>query len=85
MFLGGYFRRSTRVGDIAPGQTSAPIRVDLDTPGTYDAIEGRAADGYVRNTFHEHRALPDGNYTIVVSGELPKFDYEFRSSTAPAR
>ncbi|MEZ4458488.1 MAG: hypothetical protein R3E66_01925 [bacterium] len=85
VFLGGDFRRSTRVGDIAPGATSDPIRVDLDTPGTYDKIEGRAGDGYVRNTFHEHRALPDGNYTIVVSGELPKFDYEFRSNTAPAR
>lgn len=75
VFLGGDFRRSTRVGQINPGATSRIIRVDLDTPGTFVSIDGRAGDGYVRHTFDDARNLPDGDYTIVVSGEPPKFRY----------
>jgi len=77
VFLGGDFRRSTRVGSIAPGASSRAIRVNLDTPGTYNKINGNAGDGYVRHGFYDAQDLPNGDYRIVVSGE-PPFNFELR-------
>jgi len=78
LFLGGDFRRSTRIGELGPGETSRAVDVDLDQPGTFDALEGRAGSGYVRHwlSVAEAAAIADGNYAWVVRGEDGALSYE---------
>jgi len=80
VFLGSDFRRNTRIGDLEPGATSAPVTVDLDLPATFDAIEGRAGDGYVRHhlTKEERGAVADGEHAWVVGEAGGELTYEFR-------
>lgn len=77
VFVGGDFRQSHRIGNIAPGQTSDPVTVDLDKPPTYNQLEGRAGAGYVRYR-EASTSLTDGNYTYVVREEADKLIYELR-------
>lgn len=83
VYLGGDFRRSTRIGDLAPGETSTPVPIDLDRPETFNALEGRAGGGYVRHrlTGDELTALADGDYVWVVGGTEGELTY----SLEPAR
>jgi hypothetical protein len=83
--LGGDFRRSTAIGGLAPGETSRAIEVDLDKPGTFDALEGGAGDGYVRHrlTREESAALPDGDYVWIVRGGADGLTYELAPDSAP--
>jgi hypothetical protein len=77
VFVGGDFRQSHRVGNIAPGETSDAVIVDLDQPPTYNQLEGRAGAGYVRYR-DASKSLTDGNYTYVVREEAEKLTYELR-------
>jgi len=77
VFVGGDFRQSHRIGNVAPGETSESVIVDLDRPPTYNQIEGRAGIGYVRYR-DERKSLTDGNYTYVVREEADKLTYELR-------
>ncbi|MBL8921210.1 MAG: hypothetical protein JNJ54_20270 [Myxococcaceae bacterium] len=77
--LGSDFRRNTRIGALAPGETSAPVGVDLDRPETFNGLEGRAADDYVRHhlSAEETSGLADGDYRWVVSGAPGALMYRF--------
>lgn len=78
VFVGGDFRRSTRVGALAAGETSGPVAVDLAQPGSFDALEGQASGGgYVRHrlTAEESQAVADGDYAWVVREAGGAFSY----------
>lgn len=85
LFIGGDFRRSTRLGELLPGATTAPVPVDLAQPGSFDALEGQAGSGYVRHrlTPEESAALGDGDYTWVVRGTDGALTYELVPQTRP--
>lgn len=85
LYLGGDFRRNTRIGDLAPGASSAPVKVDLDRPETFSALEGRCGGDYVRHRLlpEEREGLPDGDYVWVVEGEPGGLRYRFEVE-APA-
>ncbi len=78
LFLGGDFRRSTGLGELAPGETSRAVGVDLAQPGSFDALEGRAGGGYVRHHLspEEAAAIADGDYVWIVRGEDGALTYE---------
>lgn len=80
VYLGSDFRRNTRIGDVAPGETSAAVPVDLDRPSTFNGIEGRAADDYVRHHLADEltSSLADGDYVWVVSGSPGSLSYSFQ-------
>lgn len=80
LYLGSDFRRNTRIGDLEPGATSAPVTVDLDLPSTFDGLEGRAGDGYVRHhlTKEQSDAVTDGEHGWVVGEVGGELTYEFR-------
>lgn len=80
VYLGSDFRRNTRLGDLEPGATSAPVTVDLDLASTFDGLEGRAGDGYVRHhlTKEESSAVTDGEHGWVVGETGGELTYEFR-------
>lgn len=79
LYLGSDFRRNTSLGDLAPGQTSTPAAVDLDLPATFDGLEGRAGDGFVRTHLSKQQshALADGDYQWVVREVDGALTYEF--------
>lgn len=79
VFLGSDFRRNTRIGDLAPGQTSQRVPIDLDLPSTFDGLEGRAGDGYVRTHLpkEQSEALTSGDYRWVVREAGGALTYEF--------
>lgn len=79
LYLGGDFRRNTRIGDIAPGETSATVTVDLDKPLTFSALEGRCGGDYVRHRLQPEarEGLPDRDYLWVVGGEPGALTYRF--------
>lgn len=78
VYLGSDFRRNTRIGDLAPGQTSSPVNVDLDNPATFNGLEGRAGDGYVRHQLskEESAAVSDGAHVWVVGEADGALTYE---------
>ena len=79
LFVGSDFRRNTRIGDLAPGQTSQSVPIDLDLPSTFDGLEGRAGDGYVRTHLSKEKSesLPSGDYQWVVREAGGALTYEF--------
>lgn len=79
LFLGGDFRRNQHLGDLDSGATSAVSRVDLENPATFNALEGRAGDRYVRHTLNaaQTASLEAGDYLWVVRDEGDSFVYEF--------
>lgn len=79
LYLGSDFRRNTRLGDVAPGATSAPVGVDLDNPATFNGLEGRAGDDFVRHHLPaaETSGLTDGDYVWVVGGAPGALTYRF--------
>ena len=79
LFLGSDFRRNQRIGDLDSGATSTALSVDLENPATFNALEGRAGDQYVRHTLSkgETAALEAGEYLWVVRDEGDSFVYEF--------
>lgn len=81
LYLGGDFRRNTRIGNLDPGASSAPVKVDLDRPETFSALEGRCGGDYVRHRLvpEEREGLPDGDYVWVVAGEPGALTYRFEA------
>lgn len=79
LFVGGDFRRSTRVGSLAAGETSRPVAIDLDEPGTFDALEGRAGGRTVRTRLQggERQGLEAGDYVWIVREGDDGFAYAF--------
>jgi hypothetical protein len=82
LYLGGDFRRNTRIGDIAPGESSAPVTIDLDRPLTFSALEGRCGNDQVRHWLapEEREGLPDGDYLWIVGGEPGALTYRFEAA-----
>ena len=79
LFVGGDFRRSTRLGELEPGATSRSVAVDLDEPGTFDALEGLAGSGYVRHrlTPAEASVVRGSELRWIVRGVDGALSYEF--------
>lgn len=79
LYLGSDFRRNTRIGDLAPGTTSQAVTVDLDLASTFDGLEGRAGDGYVRTHLPKAQteSLSSGDYQWVVREAGGALTYEF--------
>lgn len=79
LFLGGDFRRSARLGELNPGTISRPVEVDLDQPGTFDALEGLAGTGYVRHRLSpaEASAVQGKEFRWIVRGADGALSYEF--------
>lgn len=79
LFLGSDFRRNARIGDLPPGTTSQGVTVDLDLASTFDGLEGRAGDGYVRTHLSkvQSESLPSGDYQWVVREAGGALTYEF--------
>jgi hypothetical protein len=80
LFVGGDFRRSSRIGELGPGETSRALPIDLKTPDTFNALEGRAGTGYVRHRVSdaETASLGDGDLEWVVRGSDGALEYELR-------
>lgn len=82
LYLGKDFRRNQRVGELAPGETSAPFSIDLDEPATFGGLEGRTdtSGEYVRHTLprDESSNLPDGDYVWVVGDDDGRLTYSFQ-------
>lgn len=79
LYLGSDFRRNTRLGDLAPGETSQRVTVDLDLASTFDGLEGRAGDGSVRTHLSKEQSgsLANGDYQWVVREADGALTYEF--------
>jgi hypothetical protein len=79
LHLGSDFRRNTSIGDLGPGETSAPVSVDLDRPETFNAVEGRARGDSVRHHLpaEQTSGLSGGDYVWVVGGEPGTLTYRF--------
>lgn len=79
LYVGGDFRRSTRIGGLASGETSAAVPIDLDEPGTFDALEGRAGGSFVRHRLggSEREGLESGDYLWTVRDGADGFAYAF--------
>jgi hypothetical protein len=56
------------------------VPIDLDTPDTFNALEGRAGTGYVRHRVSdaEVSSLRDGDLEWVVRGSDGALEYELR-------
>ncbi|MCK6544811.1 hypothetical protein L6R52_03015 [Myxococcota bacterium] len=82
LFLGGDFRRNTRIGDLSPGQTSTPVPIDLARPETFNALEGRTTTGggYVRHRLEpeETANIEDGNYLWIIGGADGALTYDLQ-------
>ncbi len=69
--LGSDVRRNTRIGELEPRATSAPVTVGLGLASTFDGLEWRAGDGSMRHRLPKAQssALTDGEHAWVVGGE----------------
>lgn len=85
VYLGGDFRRNQRVGELAPGETSRSFSVDLDTPSTFNGLEGTTdtPGEYVRRRLSADETMGlEGTEFEWVVGEL---DGQLTYTFGPAR
>jgi hypothetical protein len=78
LYLGHDFRRSTKLGTLAPGATSEFHTVDLDARGSFNGVHGRLGNRNVQLTLplDQQTALEPGRYTYVVQLEGETLELE---------
>lgn len=77
-YLGHDFRRATSLGSLAPGSTTGYHQVDLDEPGSFNAVRGNRAGASFQLTLEldEQRSLAGDRFTYVVHDRAGTLELE---------